>query len=63
MPPDRDSRAASTRNWRRMSFARAPSALRSPISRVRSITDTNMMLAMTMLPTTSDMPETRMVAK
>ena len=46
-----------------MSFERAPSALRRPISRVRSTTETNMMLAITMAPTTSDMPETMIVAR
>ena len=39
--PKRLSVADSTRNWRRMSFRRAPSALRMPISRVRSATATS----------------------
>ena len=38
----------STRNWRRMSFRRAPSDLRMPISRVRSATATSMMFMITM---------------
>ena len=37
-----------------MSERRAPSALRSPISRVRSVTTISMMFMMTMPPTTSD---------
>ncbi len=34
----------------------APSALRMPISRVRSVTDTSMMFMMPMPPTSSDTP-------
>ena len=37
-----------------MSRLRAPSALRRPISRVRSLTTISMMFMMTMPPTTSD---------
>ena len=37
-----------------MSRRRAPSDLRSPISRVRSLTTISMMFMMTMPPTTSD---------
>ncbi len=48
--------ADSMRNWRRMSLRRAPSALRTPISRVRSVTETSMMFMMTMPPTTSETP-------
>ena len=44
-----------------MSRERAPSAFLRPISWVRSTTDTNMMLAMTMAPTTSEMPDTRIM--
>ncbi len=36
----------------RMSLLRAPMAFRTPISRVRSITDTSMMFMITMPPTT-----------
>ena len=43
---------ASVRNWARMSARRAPIALRMPISRVRSVTDTSMMF-MTPIPPTS----------
>ena len=42
----RDSAIASARNWRSMSRERAPSALRMPISFVRSVTDTSMMFMM-----------------
>ena len=34
----------------------APSALRSPISRIRSVTDTSMMFITPMPPTSSEMP-------
>ena len=43
-----------------MSRLRAPSALRRPISRVRSLTTISMMFMMTMPPTTSDRPTTPM---
>ena len=42
-----------------MSKRRAPSALRMPISRVRSVTLTSMMFMMTMPPTTSEMQSDR----
>ena len=51
-PPISDSVTASTRNWPRMSRVRAPTAMRRPISRVRSVTDTSMMFMMPMPPTT-----------
>ena len=53
-PPRSDSVRASTRNWARMSRPRAPMALRMPISRVRSRTDTSMMFMIPMPPTTSE---------
>ena len=53
-PPISDSVTASTRNWPRMSRVRAPTAMRSPISRVRSVTDTSMMFMMPMPPTSSE---------
>ena len=53
-PPIIDSVTASTRNCFRMSRPRAPTAMRSPISRVRSVTDTSMMFMMPMPPTMSD---------
>ena len=54
MPPISDSVTASTRNCARMSRPRAPTAIRSPISRVRSVTDTSMMFMIPMPPTRSD---------
>ena len=55
-PPKSDMVADSMRNCSRMSWRRAPSALRTPISRVRSVTETSMMFMMTMPPITSEMP-------
>ena len=52
-PPIPVSVAASTRNCNRMSPVVAPSALRRPISFVRSVTDT-IMIAMTPIPPTSN---------
>src|SRR6185312_13987177 len=43
IPPANPSTDASTRNCRRITAGGAPSAFRSPISRVRSVTDTSMM--------------------
>src|SRR6266581_235374 len=54
VPPIMESVTASTRNCIRMSRPRAPTAMRSPISRVRSVTDTSMMFMMPMPPTRSD---------
>src|SRR6185437_1805349 len=51
--PSVASAAASTRNCRRMSLRRAPSAFRMPISCVRSATATSMMFMITIAPTTS----------
>ena len=53
-PPISDSVTASTRNCPRMSRVRAPTAMRRPISRVRSVTDTSMMFMMPMPPTSSE---------
>ena len=39
MPPIEVSTAASDRNWNSTSWRRAPSAFRTPISRVRSVTE------------------------
>jgi len=44
-PPNPARMIASTRNWVRMTRRRAPMALRMPISLVRSVTETSMMLA------------------
>jgi len=41
-----------------MSLRRAPSALRRPISAIRSVTDTSMMFITPMPPTSSEMPAT-----
>ena len=46
---------ASMRNCTRMSRLRAPMAMRMPISRVRSVTETSMMFMMPMPPTSSEM--------
>ncbi len=47
---------ASVRNWNRTSRSRAPTAMRRPISRMRSVTDTSMMFMMPMPPTSREMP-------
>ena len=46
---------ASITNWLRMSTWRAPTARRTPISRVRSRTVASMMFMMPMPPTISEM--------
>ncbi len=51
MPPHAERMADSVRNWIRTSLVRAPSALRMPISRVRSVTETSMIFMMPMPPT------------
>ncbi len=51
IPPKAERITDSTRNCRRMSRRRAPSALRTPISRIRSVTDTSMMFMTTIPPT------------
>ena len=53
-PPSSERTSASTRNWARMSRPRAPMALRMPISRVRSRTETSMMFMIPMPPTSSE---------
>ena len=60
-PPKAERITDSTRNWRRMSRRRAPSALRTPISRMRSVTETSMMFITTMPPTSRLMPVTTIV--
>ena len=60
-PPKTDRITDSTRNWRRMSRRRAPSALRTPISRMRSVTETSMMFMTTMPPTSRLMAVTTIV--
>ena len=59
-PPKIDSTTDSVSICVMMSALRAPSALRSPISRVRSLTTISMMFMMTMPPTTSERPTTPM---
>src|SRR5438270_1983886 len=56
IPPARPSTDASTKNWRRITRGRAPKALRSPISRTRSVTDTSMMFITPIPPTSREMP-------
>ena len=58
MPPNVESVTDSVRICQMMSRRRAPSALRRPISRVRSLTTISMMFMITMPPTTSDMATT-----
>ena len=53
-PPARQSTSASIRNCIRMSRFLAPSALRTPISRVRSVTETSMMFMIPIPPTSSE---------
>ena len=53
-PPSADSASDSVRNWARMWAGLAPTAMRTPISRVRSVTLTSMMFMMPMPPTSSD---------
>ncbi|MCG3163443.1 MAG: hypothetical protein JMDDDDMK_04870 [Acidobacteria bacterium] len=54
MPPVRLSTMDSIRNCVRTADERAPIAMRMPISRVRSVTDTSMMFMMPMPPTSSE---------
>src|SRR6185436_19114122 len=53
-PPIAASASASMRNCARMSAGCAPTAMRMPISRVRSVTDTSMMFMTPIPPTMSD---------
>ena len=55
-PPATESTTDSVRNCARMVRPLAPSAMRRPISRVRSVTLTSMMFMMPMPPTSSDTP-------
>src|SRR5579863_5865775 len=57
-PPITDSSVASLRNCARITPGVAPMALRMPISRVRSVTVTSMMLVMPMPPTSSEIAAT-----
>ena len=55
-PPTELSVTASIKNCVRMSLPWAPTAMRTPISRVRSVTLTSMMFMMPIPPTTSETP-------
>ena len=57
-PPRPARRTASARNWSMMSLVKAPSDLRIPISRVRSVTVTSMMFITPIPPMRSVMPAT-----
>ena len=57
-PPSSETSTASIRNCARMSERRAPIALRMPISRVRSVTDTSMMFITPIPPTSSEIAAT-----
>ena len=54
IPPRKDINTDSIRNWTMMSLLVAPMALRRPISRVRSVTETSMIFIIPMPPTKSD---------
>ena len=58
MPPVTQSVADSMRNCRVISPRVAPSARRTPISRMRSVTLVSIMFMMPMPPTTSEIPAT-----
>ena len=62
-PPTEVRNAASIRNWNRISARRAPSALRTPISRVRSVTEIDMIAITPMPPTISAIDEITISAK
>ena len=55
-PPMPESMTASIRNCTRISDLRAPMALRTPISAVRSVTEISMMFITPMPPTSSPTP-------
>jgi len=57
-PPTNDNIVASIKNWDKITPFGAPIALRIPISRVRSITVTNMMLVIPIPPTSNEIPAT-----
>jgi hypothetical protein len=63
MPPTPVSMAASVTNWPRMRRRRAPSARRTPISEVRSVTATNMMFMTPMPPMSRAMAQMPMETK
>ncbi|SRN37740.1 Uncharacterised protein [Shigella flexneri] len=57
-PPTRQTSTASIRNCCKTSLARAPTAMRMPISRVRSVTDTSIIFITPIPPTTSEITAT-----
>ena len=57
-PPTRDMTMASMRNWVIIVRYVAPSALRTPISRVRSVTDTSIIFIIPMPPTSKEIAAT-----
>lgn len=62
MPPTSDIVLDSIKNCRSTSRLRAPIALRMPISRVRSVTETSIMFMMTIPPTTREMAAIAIIA-
>ena len=54
---------ASSRNCQTISLRRAPIALRTPISRVRSVTETSMMFITPMPPTSRPIDETTTITR
>ncbi|EKD22910.1 MAG: hypothetical protein ACD_83C00197G0001 [uncultured bacterium] len=54
IPPISDKTIASIKNWLKMWRGLAPTALRKPISRVRSATETNIIFIIPMPPTKSE---------
>jgi hypothetical protein len=57
-PPATHNTIASTKNCRNTSLARAPIAIRIPISLVRSVTEASMMFMMPTPPSTSEISAT-----
>ena len=53
-PPQHETDAASIKNCMMISRRLAPMAMRMPISRVRSVTDTSMMFIMPIPPTSRE---------
>ena len=60
---DQGEVAASTRNWNMISRRVAPSALRTPISRVRSVTEIIMMATTPTPPTMSPTPDSASITR
>ena len=63
MPPIERQHRGLDRNWNRISCRRAPSALRTPISRVRSVTEIIMIAITPMPPTISAIDEMTISAR